>query len=268
MKIYNPQQKDIVKCSYEITLACNLRCSYCYNLDNLDNKKLYSPAIDDIINKVNEANVDTFEFVGGEPLLVHDQVEYFIKNTNCRRYVVFTNLLFRKNKIEKIKNINCDFICSWHDNDELFKENVVYLNKFKNVQVSIILDDINVAYNRVMFLKEHGIDYRIEILRENSVPIFHDFTNPKYNEIMQNDDTIVIFDDVEYNAVEIKKMNFLNISKQYKTICQLSTFSIQFDGTIIPECGYNGTVESLIPQMRLCKGFSCVCNIRNYKKCV
>ena len=37
----NPQNKNKLVLHYDMTLACNLRCSYCFKLPELDNKKLF-----------------------------------------------------------------------------------------------------------------------------------------------------------------------------------------------------------------------------------
>ena len=90
--IHNPQARTI---TIQVTEDCNLKCSYCYQINkspkamNLDTAKKFIDLIlsdDESLNSyINKNNTDfiILDFIGGEPLLeidlINDIVEYFIK---------------------------------------------------------------------------------------------------------------------------------------------------------------------------------------------
>lgn len=71
--IYSP-----IRIYYELTLACNLRCKYCFNSSG--NKRPVELTTEEVIKSLyglKEANVMDIRFTGGEPLCRPDWYKIF-----------------------------------------------------------------------------------------------------------------------------------------------------------------------------------------------
>lgn len=98
--------------SIYITYNCNLRCSFCYVKEKLSQKRkgISNKKIDQIVKYIasNEKKRDWVVFFGGEPLLVPQIIDKFIKklrNTKIR-FAMYTNgLLLNKIPKEILKKI-------------------------------------------------------------------------------------------------------------------------------------------------------------------
>ena len=114
----------------EITTHCNLRCSYCYLMNNLikgreKREDMTDETIDKILTFIQDCTVPmnpsknpTIHFYGGEPMLRFDKVMYFIERSKERKiplnWVIFTNgtvgnaanaLYCKNNKIHLIRGL-------------------------------------------------------------------------------------------------------------------------------------------------------------------
>ncbi|MFH0930082.1 MAG: radical SAM protein [Candidatus Moraniibacteriota bacterium] len=113
--------------SIYITYNCNLRCSFCYVKEKLSQKRKDIPdkKIDQIVKYIadNEKKGDWVVFFGGEPLLVPQVIDKFIKklrNTQIR-FAMYTNGLLL-NKIPKaiLEKISVIFVSA--DGDKKTQE--------------------------------------------------------------------------------------------------------------------------------------------------
>ncbi|MTW86677.1 radical SAM protein [Virgibacillus dakarensis] len=86
---------------FHITQRCNLKCSYCYNMENLNKPdKLTTNDIKSIINQLKSLSVQTIIFTGGEVLLRRDIVELceHVKLNNMKCQVLSNGVLLHKRK--------------------------------------------------------------------------------------------------------------------------------------------------------------------------
>lgn len=107
-------EEDIMEYIIFLTYRCNLRCSYCFANNVVDNENTTlclsidktNQIIDfirqDISNRKTQEN--SIVFFGGEPTLVPDLIDYIIEETSDLnlRYSIYTNGLLLKNMPEKI----------------------------------------------------------------------------------------------------------------------------------------------------------------------
>lgn len=294
----NPQNKNKLVLHYDMTLACNLRCSYCFKLPELDNKKLFNEEVyNDTLNAVidfknKNTNIDiTFDLIGGDSFMVIDKAIHFMDTLekNNIKSVCFTNFSFDKNsqnqeilKINNYMNSHELFLLnvSWHQfgNQDWIKENLLILDK--SVVVLFVLSDNNIdfVFESTQWLKENTKhNYVFEYIRDSfDTKEFESFENEKFKIISQNSlnstmsDKINLLDNIQYDAAESKQMDFVNIAKNFHTICELSQLRIDYNGNIHSTCGYHfegGNVKNGIPPLKnvYCNS-SCICGTYNYKK--
>ena len=108
----NLHNKGNIKLNYDITLACNNRCSYCYALDYLDNSKIINEEVfQNVIKYVNELENVYLSILGGEPLLVYDKLIEFFGKIKCDYTEVISNFNFNPNSIQMkvAKDLNTNF---------------------------------------------------------------------------------------------------------------------------------------------------------------
>lgn len=279
----NPQNKDVICLHYDITLACNNRCSYCYCLNELDNTKLFNKnTFEEVIDAVNSIDKEHYsvelDFLGGEPLLVTNHIREFIQRTELNSYSISSNINFNPNSIY-MKNIltlletaNCKILASWHQssNQIYFKENLLKLKDYV-VATLLISDNIDEVHNQMLFVKEHNIPYDVEIIYTNEIYDV-DTTNIKFLEIIQGarNNLINVVDNKKYNMLETLEKDLLNISSYYHTICQLSQIKIDYYGNINLICNNPiqlGHIKDGIKIKDLyCKDYNCRCVTKSYKR--
>jgi len=152
MQLMNEQNKGKLLLHYDIVLACNNRCTYCYCLDELDNKKLINDKVfEDTIEAINALPDQelVIDFLGGEPLIVYERVFEFIERTMRKgiQFNITTNLNFKPSSkrisrlIEFLSKYENVYVSpSWHsvNNQEYFKANIIQL-KTKIITIVILV---------------------------------------------------------------------------------------------------------------------------------
>jgi len=269
--IYNEENKNVREIHYDITMACNNRCPYCYVLNELDNSKLFN---DDIFNKVI-SNINNyisnnltynynFFIQGGEPLLVIERVKEFRTRINsCNMFHVFSNLNFSKEVfLKKIKIISeipdVIVICSWHEssNNDYIKQNLLLLKQYNiNVEVSLLLDNNNIenVKSRHLWCINNNIMHNISLITENGNIVFDD---------IQSIDGL-------FKETQNKGERFLGVcdSKNKFIKCDLFSCYIQYDGNIKSNCEY--AINKLEDMKEvICYNKKCKCNYDNYKEVI
>lgn len=287
----NKHNKDTVVLHYDITLACNNRCSYCYALDYLDNSKLinkevFNDTIKSILdfNTTNDFNIK-IEILGGEPLLVIDNVKELIQKTNSKNisYCIYTNLNFKSpEKLKKLVNIlsesNTTLNISWHksSDQELLKRNILRLKHLNILIVFLVTDDnLEEVYNDMLWLKENtSCKYCIEFLRDkDDNPELTDFNNFYYKELTKysfDNNFKNTLDDKEYTLSEILEMGFLDVAKKFYTVCKLTQLKIDYYGNLKLICSnpyrLGNIKDGIFINEILCNKYGCLCSTNNYKK--
>ena len=279
----NPQNKDSIILHYDITLACNNRCSYCYCLEDLDNKKLinrevYNNTIDAINNM--EAKDIKIDILGGEPLIVHEDLFHFINSTQREkvRHNIISNINFKPSskRIQELKsflesNNNVEVTASWHSvsNEEYFKKNVLFLKD--HIKVTLLLNDDNVkeVIKQKEWLESNDIWYLIE-------PIYNIDSSAQFTKYEDEYQELIIGGLPETDIIDgevqdqMNRSELLTIAQRHNTICQLSTLKIDYNGNISPICSnpYDlGNVKDGIKIKEVfCQKFHCRCTTFSYKR--
>lgn len=291
MNLYN---KNSIIIHYDICLACNNRCSYCYKLNELDNTKFINnesfektiEAINSLKKQHPEYNL-TIVILGGEPLLVIDKLIEFVERiySDNIKIQIFSNVNFEPSSepIQKIIKFYKRFpyfelLISWHKNvdDERIKSNILQCQDFGVITLLLSNDNLQQIYNDMLWLtKNTNLSFGIENIRdEYGISTFNLFDDERYIAIVNQADKkdgVNIIDDVIYNNIESKKLDFLNISKKYYTICQVSRLSIDWYGNIKAICDYpfRSNIKKGIEISELyCNQYSCKCTTETYKKLI
>lgn len=286
---FNEHNKNTINIHYDITLACNNRCPYCYKLDRLDNTKVFNEdTFDSVIEQVSKIKDYKIivDLVGGEPLLVVDKAIEFVERVAGDNVFVeiITNFNFPDgetiDKLVKLRETNKNFgvTASFHDssNSNYVKNNIIRCVDFCTVNFLIDNKNLYGVYERVLWAKNIAkVKYSVEGIIVDEKNTFTLLNNLIFKEIarssLDNQDLVVI-DGKSYDYIQSMKMDFLNISKQYYTICKMSQFMIDFDGNISSVCGYpynGGNVrDGLEVKDIFCNGYSCRCTTSAYKRLV
>jgi organic radical activating enzyme len=279
----NKQNEGRIVLHYDITLACNNRCSYCYCLDQLDNKKVFNEEVfEQVITACNNLKNAKIDLLGGDPLIIYKKLIEFVERTNLDAYQIVSNFNFKPDSKrmntfrEFMKNqTNVNISASWHDdnNEEYFKENVLSIN---NVMVVLLIKDDNIdkVYEQMLFLEKHNIPFCTEFVYLEET-LFTDKDNNKLEKIINHPlfkaDLNYIDDELKTHADVIRE-DLLNIAKQYKTICELSQIKINYDGSLSTICNnpYQiGHLKDGIPLKQIyCRQYWCRCSTLNYKKLI
>lgn len=255
---YGIENKGKIILHYDITMACNNRCWYCYTLKTLDNKKIIN---DTTFNNVIKAcnNYDghiRMDLLGGEPLIVYNKIIELVNNTNCSEYKIISNLNFDPES-ERMKTItsfvmshkNTMITGSWHyeNNDDYFKQNVLNLKGSVHVVLLAGNDNIEYVFKQRDWLKQNNIPFDVE-------PIYGSETF-QYTELFKGD---------------IDQSHRLDIAITNKVVCELSSVKVDYDGNMRPIC-YNpfdlGNIKDGINlKETYCHKYHCKCTTYNYKR--
>ena len=272
---------------YDLTLRCNLRCPYCYNLHKLDNKtsvncEVFDKVIDQVNKLVNthpEYNI-LFSLLGGEPLLLKDKVIEFIEKVDSSVTIfVNANLDYKVshvNGLEKYPNVILNV--SWHDsaNQDRIKNNLLEYQGPMDVTIFITDENFDMMYDNSKWAAQHNIRYRVEPLRSmiDQEFLFTGFYSDRYNEMVANGKLAPprqgfhMEDDIDLGLPPDK---IRHVSKYYHTVCKIGQYSIMFDGEIRAACEYpfednifNDDID--FTKSVYCRGYVCSCDAGSYKR--
>ena len=295
MQHFNKQNEFLYQIHYDISLACNNRCTYCYQLDNLDNSKLFDEVvfyktINSILEfrtKNPEYKIDVF-LKGGEPLLLMNRVIEFTEavSDSMTQVNIFTNFNFKPGgtKITALKEFfdrqHFYIMCSVHDvsNLDWVKQNIKLFKRDTKdrVDVSILSSDANVEFTTSFadwMLTEYGKgSYNISEIKSTTHYTNDSDTDERLKPYIEDSDQ---FDDIAnidgrwYSPEETRALDFKNISKQYFTVCKINAASIRYDGVIKPLCShpYTSHIDKGIEVVNVfCNGYTCTCEMDSYKQ--
>jgi sulfatase maturation enzyme AslB (radical SAM superfamily) len=276
---------------YDITLACNNRCPYCFMLDRLDNTLAFNHEVFDefkkAFNALDRTNEIRLALSGGEPLFV-DEIERIkeLDWTNTELSIL-SNLNYPesvfKERLKLIEGLDYHIECSIHESSNVVdvKRNILHLhNNFGNVDVTFMAtpDNILTVNGYVEFATQHNIPYTIHPLRlsDASGKVFCYSDYGENAELLErliskpSDDEDVTFDDRLLTGNEIHEFRIQNISHIYYTQCELSIPKISFDGVVTVRCEYpyrsHISKGIMPPEMVLCSNNCCNCTLATYKK--
>lgn len=269
----NLQNKGFYSIDYDMTMACNNRCPYCYILDKLDNRLMFNEDVyEQVIKSVNEFTGNLkVSLLGGDPLLIPEKVKEFTERVKYP-VTIYTNLSYPERFIDIVKDINAKFIVSWHDSSKhhWVKHNILLLRDKIEPLLIISKDNIDLMYEHSLWLIENNVNYKIQFVHGDN-GIEADMRNPKIKEMYRNNvinqfDTI---DDKVYTPQESIDEDLINIAMNRKVICELSVVRIKYDGRITALC--NNPVDlghikdGLSFKKTSCSGYGCVCDTFNWK---
>jgi MoaA/NifB/PqqE/SkfB family radical SAM enzyme len=291
-KLFNKQNEFNFDIQYEITMACNNRCEYCYVLSELDNKeKINKKVFEETIEKINKFKEEypdyklSVHLKGGDPLFVIDETLEFISRIYDEKIIItiFSNLSFNPNgeTIKKLyeftKKYNICLICSVHEssNHKFVKRNLKLFNDIVNIHFVLDNKFVDFIYEYVNWilknLKRKSHIYSLGELRDTNLYEIKniDFNNEKLKFILKNADKnegSVIIDNKNFTFQESFDLKLNEISKKYFTLCKINSFSIKYNGEISALCGYPGNFKDLKPQEKFCNNYICKCDTDSFKK--
>ena len=66
------EQNRPLSCNFELTYRCNLKCEFCYNVEDVASRELTTPQILDTLRKLGDLGVMYCALTGGEPMVHPD----------------------------------------------------------------------------------------------------------------------------------------------------------------------------------------------------
>lgn len=281
---YNKHHQFYIDISYEITLKCNNRCSYCYNLHNLDNKTyVHEETFNQTIEQINKFVSEHPEYtvninlLGGEPLLVKEKVIEFLERIAGSVTVdIYANLNYKGSHLAGLEKYeNATIICSWHESSDpdLIKTNL--LNYKGKIETSFFVSDSNfdTMYEYALWAAENSIHYRIESIRApDQQYMFTGFESDKYKQIytmgrsLRIDHGINKIDDMD---IGLPRDQLRYVSRHFHTICKINQYSITYDGMVMAGCDYpyrSHISKGLQIKEVYCPGYMCYCDTGAYKR--
>jgi organic radical activating enzyme len=284
---YGKYREFVVDLTYDITLRCNLRCPYCYNLDILDNKTTVN---EDVFNKVidqvnrfvsNNPNYTLFfSLLGGEPLLVKDKCIEMIERIDPS-VTIYVNANFdykgsHVNGLEKYSNVILRV--SWHDSADANRIKNNLLSYKGKTETTFFVTDSNfdAMYEHSIWAHKNNVPYKVESLRSmiDQEFLFTGFDTEKYKDMVSKGNLPMPrqgFHMEDETDLGLEPDQIRHVSKYYHTICKIGQYSIMFDGTVKSACGYpfvdHVNNESLdFTKSVYCNGYVCSCDAAFYKK--
>jgi hypothetical protein len=246
-KEYNKYKKNALVFSYEITYYCNLRCSYCYNINKLkSNIDLKQNPIDKKViiffkklKKLLPNHRFELDILGGEPLYYSYLIDFLEEFLLLDIDVWVVSNLLNTDMLKKIillmkKFPHLNIVGTWHDytfNKKYFnkkiKENILLLkNNFYKQQsfsrinqiylprflVSFVLGD-HFDIEKYKFILDNNLDYALTFEFDNLVEYKNTFMKTIINEDIIN----IIKNSVNYKIffeLDDKKTNLIDILNQ------------------------------------------------------
>lgn len=227
MKIIQPKDKNQISDNLyifyvNVTYDCNLKCSYCYNINRISKK---SPKITgNIMKKISEAiyyniknNPVRFHLVGGEPTVNNDLV-YIINNIfksslNIEKIKLFTNGLVLNKFIENLSNYDKNILeinVTYHAEQIkslTFIKVIEYIKNYNvNLNIYILLNpefikEIDIVLN---YLKKENINYIFTTLKNSYL------SNELYKKYTQGNDKKIILNIMDNGSI-IQELHELNL---------------------------------------------------------
>ena len=263
--------------SYEITNGCNLRCPYCYQLDELNNSKKYNTEVaKEIIKQIQLFKINYPDYIleldllGGDPLYCPNLFEFLeelLSTTSIDVWVV-TNLTPKDDNIIYVlgkflqKYPKLGVSATYHDScdHDKWKKNMKHLQQFKvmkysqadevyypNIVSSLVLMNDDSMYEKYTYMKDNDIQYGITHYYSHSVDkhkrhfVFSEY-NKETQEIYKNSinykSIYYTINDRKITTEEFEEKELYHISMQQPVICNLLNFAIDFDGNITNSCSY------------------------------
>jgi len=272
---FNSFMKNKLVYSYDITMRCNLRCSYCYASDVLDNKKTGDKTV---ASKVIQAMKDfkeqypdhifELDLLGGDPLLAKNLWDFLDEALPIGFDIwIVTNLMMGPRTLAKAKEYlqkypNLGIAATWHSEgikDEKFKENVLFFKDvirpmwsqadevwYDNFITSFVLyNDNETMYNNAKWCLDNGIHYGLNILYDDHM-LYRSETKEEWS-----DETIFVWknsfnyqrtrwewDNKRISLDEFEERKLYKISYYYNVICHPVNWHIRYDGDIYNSCNY------------------------------
>ncbi|MEM4499957.1 MAG: radical SAM protein [Candidatus Woesearchaeota archaeon] len=187
-----------------LTSYCNLRCTYCYNFNNLI-KEHYEPnverlekIIEKIILDVNQRSY-TFVFHGGEPLLYVKEIKELVN---------FINSLS--------KNLNFKPFFSIQTNGILIDESILEFIKENRISLSISVDGPPTINQISRNIKEDDavkLDRILNKLKDNNIP-FSILVTVNKNNITKLDEILKYFQKIKPSSVRFNTLIYSDFCKE------------------------------------------------------
>jgi len=303
---FNEFMKDKIIFSYEISLACNLRCSYCYELKFLDNKKTHNSEIANlVIEKLTEfkkenPNIELeLDLLGGDPLMAPNLIEFVTELSKIDIVIwIVTNLTFSKERVEEVGKLlelpNVGISATWHDNinDDVFKENVLVLKKYakkRTIQVKDHWMEYNFYISFVLFNENKDMLKRANWALDNGIMygVTHFYDKQKRFQTYDswNKSTKFVFDNsvnAKYDLIlgdkkltpqEYQELELYQIAEKNNVVCEPLNFNISYFGDVNLSCQMKNKKTHLynirdgLKRFRLfCPGGDCYCSEFGYKE--
>lgn len=296
---FNKHNEFVWQLNYDMVLACNNRCDYCYQLPILDNEKLFNREMfETVIKQIGEFKQKYPEYrldiclLGGEPLLIVNKVLEFIERVQDDKTTIhiLTNFNFKPNtaKINRLFEAfatgKFSIMVSVHDSSRLdwVFENI---KRFRTVRTPddtaayILSRKTNLPFVRDFagrMIAEFGPkSYKIRSIVDapnRDKPDLFDWDDPDVQDIVENSDLSgddVNMDGQWFDSTQSRKMDLKNISSQYYTICKVNSHTIDFYGKVTTRCEHplsSHISEGITPKEVYCHNYNCQCNTDAYKK--
>jgi len=271
MQKFNEYMRHKVILSYDISMACNLRCEYCYMLDTLDNTKTHDPEMSVLVikqlAKFKEENPEIeleLDILGGEPLMAPNLFGFVEELSKIDIVIwVVTNLMTTDTeKMGKLRQLmelpNVGVACTWHDgvDDNRFKRNLLFMKesmehrdfgiKEKRINTNFVVSFVLYNDNKGMiekteWLTDKGIQYGMTHLydkddrRVEKFSEFTDETKEVYKTTMQYNYDFFL-DDRKVTTEEFENEELYKVADNYRVVCEPLNYCISYDGKVILSC--------------------------------
>lgn len=179
-----------------LTEACNFKCTYCKDYDDIINKPLSQDIYLKIIESSLKLGINKFKITGGEPMLYPSIIELLTKikqYKEVKQVTITTNGSFNKDMLDKLKDINIDGInfsldtvnkdkfikiTNYPDYDKVIN-NIIYSKEIKiHTKINTVLLD-EISYEDIHELIEFSFQYDIPIRFIELMPMKNDKTSHK-----------------------------------------------------------------------------------------